>query len=346
MNIAVIGGGVVGLSAAVRLREAGHTVTIFSADPPAQTTSARAGAVFTPYADDAHRRWFADSVTAYRELSRSAPHSGVRFAMMREFFRAPLERLPWWAEVVDAPQRVPIACGGEFVAAFEALVPHIDMTRYLEWLHEHAVSHSGVAWESRTVASFAEIPDRFETIVNCSGLGARRLAPDALVRPIRGQVVHVRNDIGLDRSLLAEIEGGVGTYLFAFADHIVLGGTYEFDEQQAVTIPAVLEQIVRRCRELLRADGHPRWRELGTEPTATAASGESRAAVENASWLRKVAGLRPARIIRGSIECVRVESEQIAGRRVTHNYGHGRAGVTLSWGCAAEVVRQVGQPGK
>ena len=35
---------------------------------------------------------------------------------------------------------------------------------------------------------------------------------------------------------------------------------------------------------------------------------------------------------------VRLEEEEIGGVRVIHNYGHGGAGVTLSWGCADEVV--------
>jgi D-amino-acid oxidase len=44
-------------------------------------------------------------------------------------------------------------------------------------------------------------------------------------------------------------------------------------------------------------------------------------------------GLRPGR------SSVRVEAERVAGGKVVaHNYGHGGAGVTLSWGCAEEVV--------
>jgi D-amino-acid oxidase len=45
--------------------------------------------------------------------------------------------------------------------------------------------------------------------------------------------------------------------------------------------------------------------------------------------LRDQTGLRPVR------PTVRVEREG----RVVHNYGHGGAGYTLSWGCAQEVVR-------
>ena len=47
-------------------------------------------------------------------------------------------------------------------------------------------------------------------------------------------------------------------------------------------------------------------------------------------------GLRPSR------KLVRLEIEKLSNSKsVIHNYGHGGAGVTLSWGCADEVVRMV-----
>ena len=45
-------------------------------------------------------------------------------------------------------------------------------------------------------------------------------------------------------------------------------------------------------------------------------------------------GLRPVRP-----RNVRLETED--GTRIVHNYGHGGSGVTLSWGCALEVVDRV-----
>jgi hypothetical protein len=46
-----------------------------------------------------------------------------------------------------------------------------------------------------------------------------------------------------------------------------------------------------------------------------------------------IAGLRPFREI-----SYRLEPENVDGKFVVHNYGHGGAGITLSWGCAYEIV--------
>ena len=48
-------------------------------------------------------------------------------------------------------------------------------------------------------------------------------------------------------------------------------------------------------------------------------------------------GLRPFRKSGVRIERARLND----GRTVVHNYGHGGAGFTLSWGCADEVAQTV-----
>ena len=56
-----------------------------------------------------------------------------------------------------------------------------------------------------------------------------------------------------------------------------------------------------------------------------------RGAKIEATW----AGLRP---VRNPLRC---EVESVGGTQVVHNYGHGGAGVTASWGCAEYVVSLV-----
>jgi glycine/D-amino acid oxidase-like deaminating enzyme len=55
--------------------------------------------------------------------------------------------------------------------------------------------------------------------------------------------------------------------------------------------------------------------------------------------IRSVVGLRPYRAS-GFV----VRAEQVGGTRIVHNYGHGGAGITLSWG-SSKLATQLGLPG-
>lgn len=327
MPIAVVGAGVSGLSCGILLLERGHAVHLFAERCTPHTTSDRAGAVFSPFraADDQRLRgWVRDSYACFRELAASEPDaSGVSMTRLREYLLAPVAEDPWWAGLVEAYRRleaVPVA----YAAGVEARMPRMDMLRYMPYLMSRFESLGGRVHREHVPGLETLHARGYAVIVHCSGLGARELVPDSAVEPLRGQVLHVPNDIGLDDCLVEEARGATVTYLFAFSDHIVLGGTYERGQTEERTDENTLAAIVERCRRLLRDTGHPGWENLGRQR------------------LRALAGLRPARIIGDRFEAVRLELESLGpGRHVIHNYGHGRTGVTLSWGCAAEVVRLV-----
>jgi D-amino-acid oxidase len=57
--------------------------------------------------------------------------------------------------------------------------------------------------------------------------------------------------------------------------------------------------------------------------------------LQKASVRRHRVGLRPAR------PAVRLETEQRDDATIVHCYGHGGSGVTLSWGCADDVLAVV-----
>jgi D-amino-acid oxidase len=138
---------------------------------------------------------------------------------------------------------------------------------------------------------------------------------------MHGQVLHVPNDLGLSYSLHDDAPGGLVAYVFRFADRLVIGGSFEQGREDDQTDEASLAAILERARNLLRADGHPRWRDLGR------------------TILETRAARRPARGIAGIFEDIRLEGEERgADRRVVHNYGHGRMGVSLSWATAAEAA--------
>ena len=144
-------------------------------------------------------------------------------------------------------------------------------------------------------------------VVNTTGLGARELVDDDEVYAVRGQIV-VCEQIGLDRVWLDEHDPAGTTYIIPRAHDIVLGGVADEHDERLGEDLDQSEAIVRRC--------------VAIEP-----------ALAHAKRLGVRVGLRPCR------PSVRLELQQLAdGGKIIHDYGHGGAGVTVSWGCADEVL--------
>jgi D-amino-acid oxidase len=211
-----------------------------------------------------------------------------------------------------------------FAAGLRARLMTMDMTLYMPWLERRVTELGGRITDERIEDLRRLFDGGAEIVVNTSGLGARELCNDAAMRPMRGQVLHVPNDIDLDECFADSGDGALSTYLFPFEKHIVLGGTFEDGISEPTTDERDLAAILERCRVMLRETGHARWSDLGR------------------TRLRAWSGLRPARMIGSDDAAIRLELEHLDGNLpVVHDYGHSRMGVTLSWGCADEVARLV-----
>jgi len=295
----VIGAGVSGLTSALLLAEAGARVRVLAAAPPARTVSAVAAAVWYPYRaypEALVLGWSRRSREVFDGLSTD-PTSGVILREGLERFRTPPPD-PWWKDAVRAFRRTPD--GGW---AFEA--PVIDMGRYLPFLLAR-LGRLGVAPEIVPALRTLDGAPASDLLVNCAGLGARELAPDPTLLPIRGQVVRATNP-GLTRFLIQDDHPTGMAYVIPRLDDLVLGGTADEGATSLDPDPATTAAILRRCADL--------------EP-----------AVASARVLEVKVGLRPGR------PSIRLEAERRASRTIIHNYGHGGAGVTVSWGCAEAVV--------
>jgi len=306
----VIGCGVIGLSTAIRLREAGGDARIVTASPPEETTSAVAAAIWYPYkAYPEHDvlRWGRRTFEVLETLA-STPEAGVR---MRGGLELRRERSgqPWWAEAVPGVRR---CTEDELPPGYRDghtfVVPIIEMPVYLRYLRDRFAAAGGTV-ERRVVARPEEFADEASVVVNCAGLGAGGLVGDTSMAPIRGQVLRVRNP-GLDRFFLDEDDPEGVTYIVPRSQDCVLGGTAEEGEWDTEPDPGTAAAILRRCAAL--------------EPR-----------LAGAEVLGHGVGLRPGR------SEVRLEREPGGGLPLVHNYGHGGSGVTLSWGCAEEALRLV-----
>ncbi|MFJ9543626.1 FAD-dependent oxidoreductase [Streptomyces sp. NPDC101225] len=304
-DVIVVGGGVVGLTTAVVLAERGVRVRVWTRDPAERTTSAVAGALWWPYRIEPvarAREWALRSLDVYEELAGDPEVTGVRL-VEGVLGEADLDRAESWAA-----SRVPglrASTPGEYAGSgLWARLPLVDMLTHLPWLRERLVKAGGVV-EERTVAGLSEADA--PVVVNCTGLGARELVPDASVRPVRGQLVVVENP-GIRTWLVSTGPDGEMAYFFPQPGRLLLGGTADEDAWSLRPDPAVAEAIVRRCAAL-------------------------RPEIAGARVLGHRVGLRPVR------DAVRLEREVLHGERVlVHNYGHGGAGVTVAWGCAEEAA--------
>jgi D-amino-acid oxidase len=311
-DVVVVGGGVVGLTTAALLQQMGRSVCVLSADPPERTTSNLAAAVWYPTGFSEHPNvlhWARRTFEVFSELAGD-PHSGV---LMREsimLLRRPAGT-PWWAEAVGRVERMdPQELSPPYVGGYRFVVPLVEMPLYLPWLLGRFVSSGGV-FEQRAVGSLHEAASHGKIVLNCSGLRARTLCGDETLVPVRGDVVRVTNSPKQLMVFVRDEDNPKGrTYVHPRTHDCILGGTSEPGEWDTSPDPAKASAIVERCVELVPE-------------------------LEGAEVLEHHVGLRPSRP-----DGVRLELDTAApsGSRLIHNYGHGGAGVTLSWGCAEEAA--------
>lgn len=298
-----------GLSCAVRLLEAGHEVEVISDRFSPDTVSDIAAAIWYPFLTAPADRADGWSIATYAELERLSerePQSGVRMRDGREYLRQAVDP-PEWSEDIAAFRILDDSEIPEgYVFGWQFRAPVIEMQLYMPWLRSR-VEALGGSFVQSFVEDLSEVSG--EVVVNCVGLGARELCGDEEVRPVRGQVIFIDQDPGIGHF---DQQPETLTYTIPRSDVTVLGGTAQVDDW-GMDIRAEDDKLILSKVEAL-------WPEL-----------------DRSRIIGGAVGLRPSR------SEVRLDVEYIGERKVVHNYGHGGAGVTLSWGCAEEVANLVYQ---
>jgi D-amino-acid oxidase len=307
-SVAIVGAGVSGLTCGVVFAERGFRTSIFAEQIGTHTTSGAAAALWFPYDAEPAKKVIPWALATYQvlvDLSKDS-ESGVSMIELRQFCRTGKIQIPDWAQ----PYVIPSEVGGSldisvFESDFALRVPLMDTTIYLDYLANRFQKAGGAIQEKVRLEKVDDVDPKFDLVINCAGIGARELVRDVDLEPHRGQVAIVPKIDNLNSAIVCD--DAPLMYAVPRTNDCVFGGTNEVSDNLAPD-PATTDSIVTECSRLLR--------------------------IKKPRVLRERVGLRPFRK-----SGVRLEKEKLSdGRTVIHNYGHGGSGLTLSWGCARNVL--------
>ena len=251
--VAVIGSGVMGLTTARLVQEAGGPVRIYTAALPPDTTSAVAGGQVSPFG---HFREGEVSPAWMAQFQAAMAYSWKRFqALVGD--RYGIRWLPTfdetrissyaddWLNAYRANVRVLDRGEHPFpldhVVRFDTM--YVETPRFMAWLTDEVLRAGGTI-RVRTFNSPADIANLPERLVfNCTGIGARALMGDHELTPVRGQlaVLQPQHDVRYAYTTSAG-------YMFPRNDGILLGGTFERGEWDAIPQPQDIARIVQSHR--------------------------------------------------------------------------------------------------
>jgi len=249
---AVLGAGVMGLTAATRLLDLGLTVTIYSDRKPADTTSAKAGGQWAVSVVEfqGKERELAEIVkTAYTTFKNGGQAFGV---FERPNYTA--ERSHNLEIVLNlAPGLIPppvelarLPFDGHGQSGFEYQTLLIEPPVFLAKLEADLRARGAVFAPLRKFASRSDVLNSVaeNVVVNCTGLGSMTLWSDTKMLPIKGQLAMLRPQPNLQYLY------GQNGYMFPRSDHVVIGGTFEEGVNNETASKTVCRSLVRHIASL------------------------------------------------------------------------------------------------
>ena len=258
-DVAVIGSGVMGLTSARLLQDAGWNVTIYTRDMARHTTSNVAGGEWGPasaHDPDVSSAAFKSQLEFALRISHHA-HTNLGGA----------DYGIYWKELYYPSNNAQRESEGSYghlypyegtlgpgehpfntPYAHHAVTMMIEPATFLRRLTEdvHQARGRFVIRNFADKESLLSLPE--PVIFNCTGLGARQLFGDEDLTPAKGQLVFMPPDPAVD---YLTIGGGDGLcYMFSRSDVVLLGGTFKPGDWSTNPEPAETDRIIREHRKI------------------------------------------------------------------------------------------------
>jgi D-amino-acid oxidase len=232
-SVAVLGSGVMGLTAATLLRELGLSVAIYAEKFWRDTTSNVAGGQWAPsvvrYGEGDEQQFKEILETSYRKFEASVG-GGWGVSKMPNYtterhpaFDAVLQLVPG---LLPAPEELP-ALPFQTLArpGFRYHTLLIEPPIFLKRL-DRDLRAAKVPFKKQFFSDEAAVVAlRENIIVNCTGYGAKKIWGDDKLQAIKGQVALLSPQPDLDYLF------GRSGYLVPRADAVIVGGTFELDNE-------------------------------------------------------------------------------------------------------------------
>jgi glycine/D-amino acid oxidase-like deaminating enzyme len=258
-DVAVIGSGIMGLTSARLLQDAGWNVTIYTKAMARHTTSNVAGGEWGPFSShdpevssDAYKSQlaFAARIAHHAHTNLGGADYGIHWTELYRPSNSPddgdngnfADLYPY--EDVLGPGEHPFPTDYCHVSVTMMMEPATYLRRLTEDFHQ-----AGGKFVIRNFAAKEELLTLSEPVIfNCTGLGARQLFGDEDLVPVKGQLVFMPPDPDVDYLTIGG--GGGNLYMFSRSDVLLLGGTFKIGDWSTNPEPAETARIVAEHQKL------------------------------------------------------------------------------------------------
>jgi glycine/D-amino acid oxidase-like deaminating enzyme len=261
---AVIGSGVMGLTSARLLQDAGWQVTIYTRDMWRHTTSNVAAGEWSPWSVYDRDAIAPEFMAQYVWAARIAHHAytnltgkdyGIRWLETYALTDRPDSKEPSTNPLSDlfayqrtlGPGEHPFRTRYARHKVTMQINPGVLLRRLT-----HDFQQAGGRFVIRTFAEPGEILSLEQNVIfNCTGLGSRDLFDDQGLTAAKGQLVFLPPDPGIDYMTFG---GGKGNlYMFPRTDVLLLGGTFKLDDFSKHPEADETERIVTEHQRIFSA---------------------------------------------------------------------------------------------